>query len=141
MNAVTLCAFAIAAACAVRLLRQFKNDMGTLLAAAAGVGMLIALTAALAPLIEYIGTLSRQAGLESYFPVLLKSLGTALICSATCDVCKDCGEAGIASKVELAGKICILLYSLPIVRGLAEMAAELLYAVRKRNEHTNGDGL
>ena len=115
MNAVTLCAFAIAAACAVRLLRQFKNDMGTLLAAAAGVGMLIAL-----------GTLSRQAGLESYFPVLLKSLGTALICSATCDVCKDCGEAGIASKVELAGKICILLYSLPIVRGLAEMAAELL---------------
>lgn len=47
MNAVTLCAFAIAAACAVRLLRQFKNDMGTLLAAAAGVGMLIALTAAL----------------------------------------------------------------------------------------------
>ena len=110
----------------MRLLRQFKNDMGTLLAAAAGVGMLIALTAALAPLIEYIGTLSRQAGLESYFPVLLKSLGTALICSATCDVCKDCGEAGIASKVELAGKICILLYSLPIVRGLAEMAAELL---------------
>ena len=86
----------------------------------------LALTAALAPLIEYIGTLSRQAGLESYFPVLLKSLGTALICSATCDVCKDCGEAGIASKVELAGKICILLYSLPIVRGLAEMAAELL---------------
>ena len=126
MNAVTICAFAVAAVCAVWLLRQFKNDMGTLLAASAGIVMIAALTVMLTPLIEYIGTLSRQAGLESYFPILLKSLGTAMICSATCDICKDCGEAGIASKVELAGKVCILLYSLPIVRGLAEMASELL---------------
>ena len=35
-------------------------------------------------------------------------------------------EHHLDDKVELAGKICILLYSLPIVRGLAEMAAELL---------------
>ena len=48
MNAVTLCAFAIAAACAVRLLRQFKNDMGTLLAAAACEAFIHAVTATLA---------------------------------------------------------------------------------------------
>ena len=84
MNSLyTLCAFAIGAVCAVKLLKQFKTDLGTLLSAAAGIVITASLVSLLVPVIELLESFSRSAGLENYFPILLKSLGIALICTLT----------------------------------------------------------
>ena len=89
----------------------YNGDVGTLRSAAAGIVITASLVSLLVPVIELLESFSRSAGLENYFPILLKSLGIALICTLTADICRDCGEPGIASKVELGGKIGILLCS------------------------------
>ena len=73
MNSLyTLCAFAIGAVCAVKLLKQFRTDLGTLLSAAAGIVITASLVSLLVPVIELLESFSRSAGLENYFPILLK---------------------------------------------------------------------
>ena len=58
--------------------------------------------------------------------VLFKALGIALITQICASVCRDGGEAGLASWVEMAGKIEILLLSFPLIRNILAAAGELL---------------
>jgi stage III sporulation protein AD len=42
------------------------------------------------------------------------------------EICRDCGENTLASRVELAGKAGIVLISLPIIQQLFEIAEDML---------------
>ena len=42
------------------------------------------------------------------------------------DICRDFGEISIAQKVETAGKVEILVLSLPLVRSVIELSRELM---------------
>lgn len=64
----------------------------------------------------------------SYIRIILKVILTAYICQFTCDVLKDSGQAAVAVKVELAGKLIIFSYAFPIARALI-MAAEKILAL------------
>ena len=41
------------------------------------------------------------------------------------DICRDSGETALASKVELAGKLSIVIISLPLVKQLLEFAKDM----------------
>ena len=61
-----------------------------------------------------------------YFPVLLKVIGIAYLTDFSAQVCRDAGENGIASKVEMAGKIFIFYAALPVFTSLIKMLQMLL---------------
>ncbi len=64
-------------------------------------------------------------GFSEYAEVILKALGVALLTHVASTVCKDCGEANLASMVEFAGKVEILLLSLPMIERLLRYTAEI----------------
>ena len=64
-------------------------------------------------------------GFSEYAEVILKSLGVAFLTHIASSVCKDCGEQNIASVIEIAGKVEILLLSLPMVERLLKYTAEI----------------
>ena len=66
---------------------------------------------------------------DEYFSVLLKGLAIATLCRVCCDVCHDCGETTVASAVESAGKLSLVLLALPLVSKLCDVAKELLQNV------------
>ncbi len=57
---------------------------------------------------------------------MLKILITPFICKTAADICRECGENGIGSKVELGGRAMIILQTLPILKGLFETAKQML---------------
>lgn len=57
---------------------------------------------------------------------MVRAVGLAFLCKICADICRDCGENGLAGGVESAGKIGILLLALPMVRELLETASEFL---------------
>lgn len=58
--------------------------------------------------------------------VMLKALGIALIGKICADVCRECGENGIAQGVESVAGIVIFSLSLPILGEILEFAATIL---------------
>jgi stage III sporulation protein AD len=60
--------------------------------------------------------------------ILLKALGVAFLTETAASVCRDSGEAGLATWVETAGKLEILLLSFPLIRTVLDTVAALLGA-------------
>ena len=60
------------------------------------------------------------------FKVLLKGIGIAYITQFAADICDGAGETGIAKKIELAGKVGILLITLPVIGDMFELIRNIL---------------
>lgn len=62
----------------------------------------------------------------SYMRIMIKVICIAYICQFACDILRDAGQASVAVKVELAGKLIIFSYAFPIAEALLETAAKIL---------------
>lgn len=77
--------------------------------------------------IDKITLLTLETGVNTnYTGTLLKSLGICFICQFSSDICKDAGQNALSSKVELAGKIMILILALPLIDEVLSTATSLL---------------
>ena len=63
---------------------------------------------------------------ELYLATLLKILGIAYIAEFGAQVCRDSGEGTVANKIELAGKVLIMILALPIFAAILEAIMRLL---------------
>ena len=63
---------------------------------------------------------------QQYLKILFKGLGICYVTQLACDFCKDCGENSLAGQAELAGKISLLIISLPLFNALIEIIKTLL---------------
>lgn len=70
--------------------------------------------------------MSQDEFLNSSVSVMLKALGVALIGKICADVCKECGENGIAEGVEMLSGVVILSLSLPMLSKILGFASEML---------------
>ena len=61
-----------------------------------------------------------------YFMTVIKTLGVCYLTQLASDTCKDAGYVSVASKVELAGKVTILLLALPLFENLLSLTQELI---------------
>ena len=67
-------------------------------------------------IIELFTEMAKRAGIgEMYLIILLKIFGISYLVEFGAQVCRDAGEGAIASKVELAGKVMILVMAVPII--------------------------
>ncbi len=111
------------------ILRQIKPEWSVLIrltvavmAAGVTVGMVVTVMAFAEELAGLGG-----GGLDAdTWGILVKSLGVAFLCEVAASVCRDSGEAGLAGWVEMAGRVEILLLSLPLIRMVLDTVADLL---------------
>lgn len=81
------------------------------------------------PLLELIFGIAEGSGVNTYISVMIKSLGVAFVTHVCASVCRDCGENTIAGYAELAGKIEMLMISVPLIKeilGIAEGLAAMI---------------
>ena len=108
------------------MLKQNNSDFHTLITLVSGVVFgTLAITMA-APGIEYIKTLFQDTGFGEYSEIMLKCIGIGFAVQTAADICKECGENAIASKVELVGKAEILLIAVPLIKYILELTGQIL---------------
>lgn len=61
-----------------------------------------------------------------YVKTILKIIGIAYIAEFGAQITKDAGQGAIASKIELAGKVLILLMAIPIITAIIKQVIGLL---------------
>ena len=75
---------------------------------------------------SYFSDIFKENNLGGAPKILLKTLGISLAVETTSDICKDFGENSIASKIELFGKIELILISLPLIKKILDITKELI---------------
>jgi stage III sporulation protein AD len=70
--------------------------------------------------------LAARANLNPFFlQTVLKVVGVAYLASFTAQICRDAGESAIAGKVELVGKVAILILALPVMWAILDTMLKL----------------
>lgn len=113
-------------ALAAVVIRQIRADMVFPVRLAGGIILLGAVVSMSIPLYEYIDSLISSTAMSEYGGVLTKALGVAILTHISSEICKDCGEATVASTVELAGKCEILLLSISPISSILRTASDIL---------------
>ncbi len=127
MNVLAIAGIAIVAAILAAVLKRYHQEYSIAVTIAAGVMILVQILSNITPAISQISTLLTSAGLNGeYALILFKALGVCFLTQFSADSCKDAGESALAAKVELAGKIAIVLLSLPLFESIASTAVSLI---------------
>jgi stage III sporulation protein AD len=127
MNIIAIAGISIIAAILAVMLKRYHQEYSIIISMAAGIIILFQIFANIAPAIAQINTLLSASGLSSEYAVILfKSLGICFLAQFSADSCRDAGESALASKVEFAGKIAIVILSLPLFERIASTAVGLI---------------
>ncbi len=108
-------------------IKQQKPEIALQVSIVTGLLIFILIVVKLTSVIEFIKTFSKKADIDAtYITILLKIVGIAYIAEFGAEVCKDAGESSIASKIELAGKVAIVVLSVPIISSLLDLVVKLM---------------
>lgn len=127
MDILQIACIGIIAVILSAILKAQRPELALQLSIATGLLIFIVIAIKLSAVIEFIQTFSKRADIDSsYIAILLKIVGIAYIAEFAAEVCKDANETSIASKIELAGKVTIVILSVPIISSLLDMVIKLM---------------
>ena len=121
MTVWQVCGFALLGVSVVLILRGFRPEYATVAGIAVGMLLLLGTLTPLKTVMDSITSVAAHTGFSVYSAVILKSMGIGILAQTTADVCRDSGVGMIASKVEFAAKIIILLLCVPILQTLMSL--------------------
>ena len=109
------------------IIKPLKPEIAVFISLAGSCIMMIFCVDALSGVIATITDFVNKTGLDSkLFSLILKIIGIGYLTEFASNLCIDAGNNAISEKILFAGKICILLLSLPIITNLLNIIIELL---------------
>lgn len=127
MSIFKVTGIAVAAVMAALTLRAYRPEMSVQITIAAGVMILILALDDISALIGSVTALTNGLGIdEARIKTIFKVIGIAYLAQFAAGVCRDAGESALAYKVELVGRVMILMLALPLVSGVLEVVSRLL---------------
>ena len=127
MNIIQIVIFGLVTTIIVVTVKQQRPDIALLISLAGGTVILIFVVSSLSVVIETISNLFNKSNMDPvYITTILKVIGIAYLADFGAQLCKDAGESAIAAKIELGGKIIILLLAIPILTALMELILKIL---------------
>lgn len=124
---IKIIGIALTALIIIILLKQYKPEFAIYISLLTGVLILLLVMDKLQGIIILLQSLANKASINSTFlALLIKITGIAFLAEFAVSICKDSGEAAIASKIEIGSKIIIISMSIPIISSLLEMILKIL---------------
>lgn len=127
MDIVKIIGIGLIALIIIVIIKQYRPEFVIYVSLIAGALILLMIMDKIGVIIELLTTLSNKTAINNEFLVLLiKITGIAFLTEFAVSICKDSGEAAIASKVDLGGKIIIISMSIPIISSLLETILKVM---------------
>lgn len=115
------------AAVLVVVLREEKPEIALQVTVVAGAIIFLFMLGKINSVLTVLKNLARKANIDLFFlTTLLKIVGIAYITEFGAQVCRDAGSNAIASKIEFAGKVLIMILAVPIVFSILELILQIM---------------
>lgn len=127
MEIIKVVSFALVALVIILIFKDRKNDLAIQISILAGILIFIFTLSKITAVINLLQTLALKANVDFiYLSTVIKILGIAYIASFCSELCKDAHENNLASQVEFAGKVFILVLAIPILMAVLQSVLKLM---------------
>ncbi|WP_149453242.1 stage III sporulation protein AD [Pasteuria penetrans] len=127
MEIIQLVGFTLIATFLVLLLKEHRPIFAIALSLFVGISIFLLLSQKIHDVVTVLQQLTQKANIEPQLVVpVLKIIGIAYIAEFGAQIARDAGQETLASKVELAGKVFILLLAIPILLLIIETVLRVL---------------
>ncbi len=113
----------------ILIIKEQKPMFAFLLTAFTGIALFLMLIGKISSVIQVLEDLAVKSNINMIFlKTILKIIGIAYIAEFGAQIVRDAGQESIASKIELAGKILIMVMAIPIVSVIIETVVKMIPA-------------
>lgn len=127
MDILQIIAIGIIASILALIIKEQKPEFAILISIATGAIIFFMVFRRLDSVITVLKQFAAKADIDTlYFSTILKVIGIAYITDFGAQICRDSGEGAIASKVEFAGKILIMIIAIPILGALLDIIIKII---------------
>lgn len=127
MEVFQIVGLALIAAVLSVLLKNQKPEIALQISIVTGVIIFLMIVFKISAVVTVLENLAKKVNIDTvYLSTILKVIGIAYITSFGAEVCRDAGESAIASKVEFAGKILIMILAVPILMSVLETILRIM---------------
>ena len=110
----------------ILMLKQSGSALGVLLALAAG-ALILVIFDPLKEIMTFLQTMSDKANIDTvYIGIVLKIIGIAYIATFASTLCKDANVDSLATQIDFAGKIMILVLAIPILMAVLNSILQIM---------------
>jgi stage III sporulation protein AD len=121
MEIVQVVGLGLVAALLVLILREYQPEMAMQVSLVTGVIIMFLVFNQIIGAVNVITETAVAAGINLvYLQTLLRVIGIAYLAEFGAQLCRDAGEGSIASRVELAAKVIILVMAVPVIVEIME---------------------
>lgn len=121
MEIIQIVTIGIIASILYIILKELNESFAFFLLLITGIIILLAIIQRIGIIFEMIESLGEKANIDDvYLQTILKIIGIAYIAELGASITRDAGLGSVAAKIELSGKIFILVLAVPIITAVIE---------------------
>lgn len=129
MEIIQVVGLGLLATILVLVVKEQKPMFAFIISTFAGIAIFLFLIGKIEVVIQVLEDLADRSGIQPiYLKTIMKMIGIAYIAEFGAQIVRDAGQDGIASKIELAGKVLIMVLAIPIISVIIETVMKLLPA-------------
>lgn len=127
MEVLQIIGIGIVATVIILLLKENKPEFAILVSIATSIAIFYIILDKLTIVVDVITDIAKKANVDFiYYTTILKIIGIAYIVEFGSQISRDAGEESIASKIELGGKVIIMILAMPILIALMDLIINII---------------
>lgn len=127
MEVIKIVGVSIFAVIMIIILKNYRPEMALVLSIITGIGIMLYAISKMSSVINVLNDLVSKSGVNSDFLlIIIKVIGIAYIVEFGKNVCIDAGQSSIATKLEMAGKVVIVVLTIPLISSLVNVLVGLV---------------
>lgn len=127
MDIIQIVGIALVGIILIAILTQYNKDFGLYIRIALGVIIFFVIFSKLTVAIELLNEIISKTKISGeYVKIIFKVIGIAYVTEFGSQICKDASETAIAAKIEMAGKLSIMMISIPIISAIVSEVSNFM---------------
>ena len=127
MEVVKIVGVAIFAVIMIIILKSYRPEMALILSIVTGIGIMLYAIYKMTPVVNVLNDLVNKSGINTEFlMIIIKVIGIAYIVEFGKNIRVDAGQTSIATKLEMAGKVIIVVLTIPLISSLVNVLTGLV---------------
>ena len=127
MEVIKIVGVSIFAVIMIIILKNYRPEMALVLSIITGIGIMFYAISKMSSVINVLNDLVSKSGVNTDFLlIIIKVIGIAYIVEFGKNVCIDAGQSSIATKLEMAGKVVIVVLTIPLISSLVNVLVGLV---------------